>query len=849
MEEMEETEETEDGLPEIEDLEKLEEVEEIIFCDSNGKAPIRNKLIFNEIAWMGSLESFSNEWIELKNISGETINLSGWQILDKAQQIKIVFGEEDIISSNEFYLLERTDNDSVPNIESDFIYTGGLNDTKESIYLFNNNCGLEDKVLASPDWPSGNKNNKKTMERSNNLNWHTFTGVGQNNIWGTPKKENSQEVVYTSSNSSSASTLSLLSEPIAKILINEIQISGQTVKDEFIELYNPNNEDIDLNNWSLKKKTSSGNESSLVSSSSFSGTISSLGYFLIVPQVKDDGSFNYQGEAIPDLYYSGKTYSIAADNTILLYDQNQNLIDKVGFGEVQDFESQAFSQNPDTNQSIGRKFNSDIQEYQDSDNNFQDFEIQEPTPKANNKTIVLVLPQPILEISPENLEFNAEFGINPQEQLLAIINTGDGILEWTGIINYDSPSSDGVAWLGLSSDSGIADSEVSVYSDISGLDEGNYSANITIEAIGAENSPQEVSASLTVSPEPTKEIIINEISWMGTEASSSDEWIELYNTSDLKVDIANWSIYGADTEKCLNFSDANDGINNTIISSNNYLIYANNENSVQDSKGLSIVDIWDATIGMNNSSGGQLILYNTEDCNGDVIDVVNQASGDWLAGNSGNRITMERVNANLSGLDSENWANNNLITKNGKDSDGNKINGTPKEENSVSKLFTEIISGFTINQDIIFTYLGSPYIINGPMYLSNGINLNIEPGVIFKFKSSGKIEIKGNLLAQGTSEKPIIFTSWKDDEQGGDTNNDEDNSLPVPGDWKWISFIDSNSVIENIIVKYGGSSTAGTPSFSRAVIQVEGGEFNISNSIITDNLAQEIGRASCRERV
>ena len=89
------------------------------------------------------------------------------------------------------------------------------------------------------------------------------------------------------------------------ILINKIQLAGKTAKDEFVELYNPNNSSIDLSGYSLKKKTSSGTESNLVSSGSFVGTISSLGYFLIAPKINDDGTPNYTGSATPDLYYSG----------------------------------------------------------------------------------------------------------------------------------------------------------------------------------------------------------------------------------------------------------------------------------------------------------------------------------------------------------------------------------------------------------------------------------------------------------------------------------------------------------------------------------------------------------------
>jgi hypothetical protein len=44
---------------------------------------------------------------ELKNVSSEEINMDGWQLLDKDNQIKIIFNSSDILSANSFYLLER----------------------------------------------------------------------------------------------------------------------------------------------------------------------------------------------------------------------------------------------------------------------------------------------------------------------------------------------------------------------------------------------------------------------------------------------------------------------------------------------------------------------------------------------------------------------------------------------------------------------------------------------------------------------------------------------------------------------------------------------------------------------
>lgn len=133
--------------------------------------------------------------------------------------------------------------------------------------------------------------------------------------------------------------LSIANVPNAKaeqadhIVISEVQIGivGASTN-EFVELYNPTENDIDLSNWKLTRKTGGGVESDLVST--LSGTIKSHGYFLITHPAGYDGSVS------ADAVYSQEN-SIGADNTILIYkDSGSTLIDKLGFNSSSDFEEE-----------------------------------------------------------------------------------------------------------------------------------------------------------------------------------------------------------------------------------------------------------------------------------------------------------------------------------------------------------------------------------------------------------------------------------------------------------------------------------------------------------------------------
>ena len=163
-----------------------------------------------------------------------------------------------------------------------------------------------------------------------------------------------------------------------KILISEVQSAGATDdKQEFVELYNPNNQDVDLTNWYLQRKTAGSSDwSTYVSNNLFLGkTILANGYFLIAR------TGYYLGVA--DVFTDNP---ITNDNSFALKNPNGDISDKVGFGSAQDFESQS-TVNPGDSQSIGRKVLSDGTE-QDTDNNSVDFELDTPTPRAQNITYV-----------------------------------------------------------------------------------------------------------------------------------------------------------------------------------------------------------------------------------------------------------------------------------------------------------------------------------------------------------------------------------------------------------------------------------------------------------------------------
>lgn len=97
---------------------------------------------------------------------------------------------------------------------------------------------------------------------------------------------------------------------------------------------------------------------------------------------------------------------------------------------------------------------------------------------------------------------------------------------------------------------------------------------------------------------------------------------------------------------------------------------------------------------------------------------------------------------------------------------------------------------------------GTPVIreITGIVTVGREATLRLAPGLILKFTNGAGLAAQGSLLAEGTVENPILFTSWRDAEGGGDESGAQ------PGDWAGV-FLDGSQTTKKLIfvqIRYAG---------------------------------------------
>lgn len=132
-------------------------------------------VVISEIAWAGTDNSFNDEWIELFNNTLIDIDLNEWAI--KGDVDILLSG---LIPSQKHFLLERTDELTIPDLTSDQIYSGSLNNTGGILYLMYKDQTI-DQIAMSP-WAAGSNSPKISMERilldatADDSNWQDGSG-------------------------------------------------------------------------------------------------------------------------------------------------------------------------------------------------------------------------------------------------------------------------------------------------------------------------------------------------------------------------------------------------------------------------------------------------------------------------------------------------------------------------------------------------------------------------------------------------------------------------------------------------------------------------------------------------
>ncbi len=81
----------------------------------------------------------------------------------------------------------------------------------------------------------------------------------------------------------------------------------------------------------------------------------------------------------------------------------------------------------------------------------------------------------------------------------------------------------------------------------------------------------------------------------------------------------------------------------------------------------------------------------------------------------------------------------------------------------------------------LVTNIGKPYLVKSDIEVPFGKTVTIEPGVVFLFQNFTGFQVQGQLICEGTKDKPIIFTSEFDGKYHPDSTQ-----IANPFDWNGV---------------------------------------------------------------
>lgn len=170
--------------------------------------------------------------------------------------------------------------------------------------------------------------------------------------------------------------------------------------------------------------------------------------------------------------------------------------------------------------------------------------------------------------------------------------------------------------------------------------------------------------------------VINEILWMGSDISTTDEWIEIYNPDSEDIDLSGWSVWSktssGEDKRVLLFQAG------TTLEVDTYAVIA--RKSADSSALTEEPDILAPDLSLLNTG----LYLSLRDAAGNIVDVADDGSGGPFAGanpSGGVKASMERIDPFVSGALKDNWQ---TATESQGFDVGSTVLGTPSFRNSGS---------------------------------------------------------------------------------------------------------------------------------------------------------------------
>lgn len=160
-------------------------------------------IVISEINWFGNGSDSGDEWIELRNVSGTTLDLSGWTLEGAGSGADPVVLEDGIqLTDGEYLLLAELQGEDVDGERTSLTGVGGvhlysveLSNSGEILSLRDVEGSLIDRTPTGA-WPAGDEALLLSMERRDDITGGGYTAGDQEASWYTWNADDGRDTTH-----------------------------------------------------------------------------------------------------------------------------------------------------------------------------------------------------------------------------------------------------------------------------------------------------------------------------------------------------------------------------------------------------------------------------------------------------------------------------------------------------------------------------------------------------------------------------------------------------------------------------------------------------------------------------
>jgi len=272
------------------------------------------------------------EWVELVNVSNDSINIKNWLISDllTTPTKNFISNENIFIKANEIFIVAKDTsfNSAHSDTNSKVFYSnfGSLGSTSDGVIIYDFRNGIIDSLFYRSSWggKKGYSLERISLDKPTNdsTNWVTSLDASGS----TPGRQNS-----------------IFNVPIYdrnSLVIDEIMYDPDSDNSEYVEFYNLTNDSVNVGGWKIKDEN--GNINRLIETSF---VIPPQEYFVLIADSNTVNKFNLSNYNYKNVLGVSSLGFVNTGELILLRDVRGNVIDSVFYSDKWNNKNIASTQN------------------------------------------------------------------------------------------------------------------------------------------------------------------------------------------------------------------------------------------------------------------------------------------------------------------------------------------------------------------------------------------------------------------------------------------------------------------------------------------------------------------------